>query len=103
MICVFCRGIVVLVGVLVLVQVVLVCVWIFNFDDVLLFDVCMGFYCVGDGVCGYVIFEGVCVDFVDMFIVFDILICFDKQLCCVIGWVFDECCIVMIDCVSGVE
>jgi len=64
--------------------------WQPNEDDVLLFDVRVGQWRVGDGVRGYQTNSGVCVDLADIIIAFDLPIRLDKKSRRATGWLFEE-------------
>ncbi|MBK7161940.1 MAG: hypothetical protein IPH79_05285 [Sphingomonadales bacterium] len=64
--------------------------WKASDDDQLLLDVRAGRYRVGDGVRGYQTDAGVCVDFADMIIAFDLPIRLDKKSRRATGWLFEE-------------
>ncbi len=64
--------------------------WAANEDDALLFDVRVGQWRVGDGVRGYQTDSGVCVDFADVIIAFDLPVRLDKKSRRATGWLFEE-------------
>jgi hypothetical protein len=64
--------------------------WQANEDDALLFDVRVGQYRVGDGIRGYQTDNGVCVDFADVIIAFDLPVRLDKKSRRATGWLFEE-------------
>lgn len=64
--------------------------WKANDDDQLLLDVRVGRYRVGDGVRGYQTDSGVCVDFADLIIAFDLPVRLDKKSRRATGWLFEE-------------
>jgi len=64
--------------------------WTANADDALLFDVRLGQYRLGDGVRGYQVPGGTCVDFADVLLALDIPVRLDKKLRRATGWAFDE-------------
>jgi hypothetical protein len=64
--------------------------WQANEDDALLFDVRVGQWRVGDGVRGYQTDSGVCVDFADIIIAFDLPVRLDKKSRRATGWLFEE-------------
>ena len=64
--------------------------WQASEDDALLFDVRVGQYRVGDGVRGYQTDKGICVDFADVIIAFDLPVRLDKKSRRATGWLFDE-------------
>lgn len=64
--------------------------WQANEDDALLFDVRVGQWRVGDGVRGYQTDSGVCVDFADIVIAFDLPVRLDKKSRRATGWLFEE-------------
>ncbi len=64
--------------------------WQANDDDALLFDVRVGQYRVGDGVRGYQTDKGICVDFADVIIAFDLPVRLDKKSRRATGWLFEE-------------
>jgi hypothetical protein len=64
--------------------------WQANEDDALLFDVRVGQWRVGDGVRGYQTGGGVCVDFADIIIAFDLPVRLDKKSRRATGWLFEE-------------
>jgi hypothetical protein len=59
-------------------------------DDQLLLDVRVGRYRVGDGVRGYQTDAGICVDFADLIIAFDLPVRLDKKSRRATGWLFEE-------------
>jgi hypothetical protein len=59
-------------------------------DDALLFDVRVGQWRVGDGVRGYQTDSGVCLDFADIIIAFDLPVRLDKKSRRATGWLFEE-------------
>lgn len=64
--------------------------WKANDDDQLLLDVRVGRYRVGDGVRGYQTDSGVCIDFADLIIAFDLPVRLDKKSRRATGWLFEE-------------
>jgi hypothetical protein len=64
--------------------------WQASEDDALLFDVRVGQWRVGDGVRGYQTDSGVCVDFADVIIAFDLPVRIDKKSRRATGWLFEE-------------
>ena len=64
--------------------------WQPNEDDALLFDVRVGQWRVGEGVRGYQTDSGVCVDFADIIIAFDLPVRLDKKSRRATGWLFEE-------------
>ena len=64
--------------------------WQANEDDALLFDVRVGQWRVGDGVRGYQTSGGVCVDFADIIMAFDLPVRIDKKSRRATGWLFEE-------------
>lgn len=64
--------------------------WRANDDDALLFDLRSGQYRLGDGVRGYRTDAGICVDFADIIMSFDIPVRLDKKSRRATGWIFDE-------------
>jgi hypothetical protein len=64
--------------------------WKANDDDQLLLDVRVARWRVGDGVRGYQTDKGVCVDFADLIIAFDLPIRLDKKSRRATGWLFEE-------------
>ena len=64
--------------------------WQASEDDALLFDVRVGQYRVGDGVRGYQTDKGICVDFADVIIAFDLPVRLDKKSRRATGWLFEE-------------
>lgn len=64
--------------------------WQANEDNALLFDVRVGQWRVGDGVRGYQTDSGVCVDFADIIIAFDLPVRLDKKSRRATGWLFEE-------------
>lgn len=64
--------------------------WQANEDEALLFDVRVGQWRVGDGVRGYRTGTGVCVDFADVIMAFDLPIRLDKKSRRATGWLFEE-------------
>lgn len=59
-------------------------------DDALLFELRSGQYRLGNGVRGYQMPNGVCVDFADVILALDLPVRLDKQLGRASGWLFDE-------------
>ena len=64
--------------------------WKANEDDALLFDVRVAQYRVGNGVRGYQTDHGVCVDFGDVIMAFDLPLRLDKKSRRATGWLFEE-------------
>ena len=64
--------------------------WQANDDDALLFDLRSGRYRLGDGIRGYMTDSGVCVDFADIIMAFDVPVRLDKKSRRATGWIFDE-------------
>ncbi len=64
--------------------------WTASADDALLFDVRLAQYRLGDGVRGYQVPDGTCVDLADMIMALDIPVRLDKKLRRATGWAFDE-------------
>ena len=64
--------------------------WQANEDDALLFDVRVGQWRVGDGIRGYQTDTGVCIDFADIIIAFDLPVRLDKKSRRATGWLFEE-------------
>lgn len=64
--------------------------WQANEDDALLFDLRVGQWRVGDGVRGYQTPSGVCVDFADIVMAFDLPVRIDKKSRRATGWLFEE-------------
>ena len=64
--------------------------WKANEDDALLFDVRVAQYRVGNGVRGYQTDRGVCVDFGDVIMAFDLPLRLDKKSRRATGWLFEE-------------
>ncbi len=64
--------------------------WKANDDDQLLLDVSVGRYRVGDGVRGYQTSSGICVDFGDVIMAFDLPVRLDKKSRRATGWLFEE-------------
>lgn len=64
--------------------------WQANEDDALLFDVRVGQWRVGDGVRGYQTDKGVCLDFADVIVAFDLPVRLDKKSRRATGWLFEE-------------
>lgn len=64
--------------------------WKANDDDQLLLDVRVGRYRVGDGVRGYQTDAGICIDFADLIIAFDLPVRLDKKSRRATGWLFEE-------------
>lgn len=64
--------------------------WQASEDDALLFDVRVGQWRIGDGVRGYQTDTGVCVDFADIIIAFDLPVRLDKKSRRATGWLFEE-------------
>ena len=71
--------------------------WQASEDDALLFDVRVGQYRVGDGVRGYQTDKGICVDFADVIIAFDLPVRLDKKSRRATGWLFEESRTITID------
>ena len=71
--------------------------WQASEDDALLFDVRVGQYRVGDGVRGYRTDKGICVDFADVIIAFDLPVRLDKKSRRATGWLFEESRTITID------
>ena len=59
-------------------------------DDALLFDVRVGQWRVGDGVRGYQTDSGICIDFADTIMAFDLPVRIDKKSRRATGWLFEE-------------
>lgn len=64
--------------------------WQADEDDALLFDVRVGQWRVGDGVRGYQTDTGVCIDFADIIMAFDLPVRLDKKSRRATGWLFEE-------------
>ncbi len=64
--------------------------WQPNDDDALLFDIRAGQYRVGDSVRGYQTDTGVCVDFSDIVLAFDLPVRIDQKSRRATGWLFEE-------------
>lgn len=64
--------------------------WTASPDDALLFDVRLGQYRLGDGVRGYQVPGGTCVDLADVIMALDIPVRLDKKLRRATGWAFEE-------------
>lgn len=64
--------------------------WTANPDDALLFDVRLGQYRLGEGVRGYQIPGGTCIDLADIIMALDIPLRLDKKLRRATGWAFEE-------------
>ncbi len=64
--------------------------WQANEDDALLFDVRVAQFRVGNGVRGYQTDSGVCVDFGDVILAFDLPVRLDKKSRRATGWLFEE-------------
>jgi hypothetical protein len=64
--------------------------WTANDDDQLLLDVRVGRFRVGDGVRGYQTDNGICLDFADIIIAFDLPVRLDKKSRRATGWLFEE-------------
>lgn len=64
--------------------------WKANDDDALLLDIRSRKFRIGDGVRGYQTPSGVCVDFADVIISFDMPVRLDKKSRRATGWLFDE-------------
>ena len=64
--------------------------WQANEDDALLFDVRVGQWRVGDGIRGYQTDTGVCIDFADIIMAFDLPVRIDKKSRRATGWLFEE-------------
>lgn len=77
-------------------------VWQANEDDALLFDVRVGQWRVGDGVRGYQTDTGVCLDFADIVMAFDLPVRVDKKSRRATGWLFEETRTFTLDRESGV-
>lgn len=75
--------------------------WTANPDDALLFDVRLGQYRLGDGVRGYQVPGGSCVDLADVIMALDIPVRLDKKLRRATGWAFDERHTLLIDREAG--
>jgi hypothetical protein len=75
--------------------------WAANPDDALLFDVRLGQYRLGDGVRGYQIPGGTCVDLADVIMALDIPVRLDKKLRRATGWAFEERHTLLIDREAG--
>ena len=75
--------------------------WTANPDDALLFDVRLGQYRLGDGVRGYQVPGGSCVDLADVIMALDIPVRLDKKLRRATGWAFDERHTLLVDREAG--
>ena len=75
--------------------------WTANSDDALLFDARLGHYRLGDGVRGYQIPGGTCVDLADVILALDIPVRLDKKLRRATGWAFEERRTVLVDREAG--
>ena len=64
--------------------------WIASDDDALLLDIRSRQWRVGDGVRGYQTPDGVCVDFADIIMAFDLPLRLDKKSRRATGWLFEE-------------
>lgn len=64
--------------------------WKAHDDDALLFDLRSGKYRLGDGIRGYNTDKGICVDFADVIMAFDVPMRLDKKSRRATGWVFAE-------------
>nr|WP_315458648.1 carboxypeptidase regulatory-like domain-containing protein [uncultured Sphingorhabdus sp.] len=64
--------------------------WQAHEDDALLFDVRVGQWRVGDGVRGYQTDSGICIDFADIVMAFDLPVRIDKKSRRATGWLFEE-------------
>ncbi len=64
--------------------------WKANDDDMLLLDIRSKKYRIGDGVRGYRTPSGVCVDFADIIMSFDLPVRLDKKSRRATGWLFEE-------------
>lgn len=77
--------------------------WKPNADDALLFEVRLGQYRLGDGVRGYQLPQGTCLDFGDTILALDIPVRLDKQSRRATGWAFNERHTIVIDRERGEE
>jgi hypothetical protein len=64
--------------------------WKANSDDEWLFDIRVNKFSVGDGVRGYQTDSGVCVDFADIVMAFELPVRIDKKSRRATGWLFEE-------------